>query len=46
MADKNSDEIREIAVQEGMTTMLYDGVAKALTGATTLEEILRATQEG
>lgn len=46
MANKNADEIRDIAVKEGMTTMLYDGIEKVLTGVTTLEEVLRVTQEG
>ncbi len=45
MQNKDADEIRDIAVKEGMTTMLHDGVEKVLTGITTIEEILRVTQE-
>jgi type IV pilus assembly protein PilB len=41
----NSDEIRKAAVAAGMTTMLEDGVKKALGSATTIEEVLRATTE-
>mgnify|MGYP000067660321 CR=1 FL=1 len=37
------DEIREAAREEGMKTLREDGVAKALRGITTLEEILEAT---
>ena len=46
MANKNADDIRDVAVKEGMTTMLYDGIDKVLTGVTTLEEVLRVTQDG
>ena len=37
------DEIREAAREEGMRTLREDGVAKALRGITTLEEVLEAT---
>lgn len=40
-----SQEIKEQAISEGMTTMLEDGLEKAFLGQTTLEEILRATKE-
>ena len=33
--------IRESAVRKGMTTMLADGMAKAMAGQTTVEEVLR-----
>ncbi|MFQ5574034.1 MAG: GspE/PulE family protein [Terriglobia bacterium] len=36
-----SDEIRKVAVAEGMKTLLADGVSKALAGLTSLEEVLR-----
>lgn len=45
MQRANSDEIRKVACQAGMTTMLEDGVKKAMAGATTIEEVLRATTE-
>lgn len=38
----SSDEIMNIAIKEnGMTTMLDDGIEKVLAGQTTLEEVLR-----
>jgi general secretion pathway protein E len=39
-------EIEEAARAEGMRTMYEDGLVKALDGVTTLEEVLRVTQEG
>ena len=45
MQRKNADEIRDIAVSEGMTTMLYDGLRKVIMGVTTLEEVLRVTHD-
>ncbi len=38
-------KIEQLARQEGMRTMYEDGIAKALTGLTTIEEVLRVTQE-
>jgi len=35
--------IREAAIRKGMTTMLADGMAKAMAGITTVEEVLRVT---
>lgn len=40
----SSDVITKAAREEGMTTMLEDGVMKMLSGQTTLEEIIRATK--
>jgi type II secretory ATPase GspE/PulE/Tfp pilus assembly ATPase PilB-like protein len=40
----SSDQISETAEREGMTIMLEDGVAKVLTGITTVEEVLRVTK--
>ena len=37
--------IQEIAVDNGMTTMLEDGFKKILLGRTTLDEVLRVTKE-
>ena len=41
----NSNEIKDAAIKEGMTTMLEDGFKKALKGITTIEEILRIIHE-
>ncbi|MGY1521244.1 type II secretion system ATPase GspE [Luteimonas sp. A482] len=38
-------ELEQIARQHGMRTMYEDGLAKALAGVTTLEEVLRVTEE-
>ena len=40
-----SQEIKEAAVKNGMITMIKDGVAKAMAGITTLEEVLRIIYE-
>lgn len=40
----SSDEILEKAKEQGMTTMLYDGVEKVLNGVTTIQEVMRVTQ--
>ena len=37
--------IRQIAVKNGMITMLEDGLKKALAGGTTIEEVLRVAHE-
>lgn len=37
----SSDEIEEEAVKSGMVTMLENGIEKALSGVTSLEEIIR-----
>jgi type IV pilus assembly protein PilB len=39
-------QVRELAKQQGMTTMQQDGVLKVLDGITTAEEILRVAGEG
>ncbi|MDY0189489.1 MAG: type II secretion system ATPase GspE [Desulfuromonas sp.] len=43
----NSDAatIRTLAIQQGMTSLRQAGLNKALEGVTTLEEVLRVTQE-
>jgi len=38
-------EIEEQAKKEGMTTMLEDGILKAVQGVTTIEEVLRVVSE-
>jgi general secretion pathway protein E len=40
-----SGEIQDLAVREGMRTMYQDGLNKCLQGITTLDEVLRVTQE-
>lgn len=38
-------EVEELARAAGMRTMYEDGIAKALAGLTTIEEVLRVTEE-
>jgi len=45
MRHAGATEIQEAAVHEGMDTMYQDGIRKVLEGSTTIEEILRVTQE-
>ena len=40
-----ASEIKQIAIKNGMTTMLVDGFKKAVLGLTTIEEVLRVTYE-
>ncbi len=37
------NELRDLALEQGMTTLRDDGWAKALAGLTTIEEVLRVT---
>lgn len=41
----SAEEVRQLAIQNGMTTMREDGVAKARAGETTLEEVLRVIHD-
>ncbi|HWR91268.1 MAG TPA: type II secretion system protein GspE, partial [Desulfobacterales bacterium] len=41
----DSNRIKALAVQEKMTTLREDGIEKVLGGMTTLEEVLRVTQQ-
>ncbi|HBT75195.1 TPA: hypothetical protein DEB29_04305 [Candidatus Wolfebacteria bacterium] len=41
IARSSAADLKAIAMHEGMTTMLQDGIYKASQGLTTLEEILR-----
>ena len=41
----DSGEIQAMAIKNGMTTMLEDGISKMLDGITTLEEILRVIRD-
>ncbi len=45
MQHATSGQIEAEAVQEGMRTMYDDGLLKSLCGETTVEEVLRVTQE-
>ncbi len=45
MQRANAGDIERIAREEGMRTMYEDGLAKAVQGVTTIEEVLRVTQE-
>lgn len=45
MQKATSGEIHDLAVKEGMRTMYQDGLLKCLRGVTTIEEVLRVTQE-
>lgn len=45
MQQATSGEMQELAVTEGMRTMYQDGLLKCLQGVTTVEEVLRVTQE-
>jgi len=45
MQHANESDIEKQARREGMRTMYEDGIAKAVAGITTLEEVLRVTQE-
>ena len=40
----DANQINELAVSRGMTTLLQDGTRKALSGITTVEEVLRVTR--
>jgi general secretion pathway protein E len=46
MQRADAGEIERQARAEGMRTMYEDGIAKAVAGITTLEEVLRVTQGG
>jgi general secretion pathway protein E len=41
----HSGEIKEYAVARGMKTLRDDGIARAAAGVTTIEEVLRVTQD-
>ncbi|MCA9370204.1 MAG: type II/IV secretion system protein [Pseudomonadales bacterium] len=44
IAQAVSDEIMKVAIEEGMTSMLDDGLDKITKGLTTIEEVLRVTK--
>lgn len=41
MQNANSDQLRNAAMKRGMTTLLEDGMKKAMAGVTTIDEVLR-----
>lgn len=41
-----SDDLQKLAVQQGMVSMLADGVDKVSSGLTTVDELLRVVREG
>ncbi len=45
LSHAESQELRRVAVSEGMRTMYDDGIRKVLAGITTIEEVLRVTRE-
>lgn len=45
VANATSNQIQDLAIEEGMTTMQTDGLVKAIRGNTTVEEVLRVTKE-
>lgn len=45
LSETSSAVIKEVAVKEGMVTMVQDGLLKALAGITDVEEVFRVTQE-
>ncbi len=45
LAHADGTEIQQTAIKEGMVTMKNDGIKKALQGITTLEEVIRVTQD-
>lgn len=45
MARKDAETIRKIAIKTGMQTMMEDGLEKVEAGTTTIDELMRATEE-
>lgn len=45
MSNATADDIEKQAKKEGMITMFEDGIIKAVQGLTSIEEVLRVTQE-
>ena len=38
-----TSEIKKAAIEDGMITMIQDGLLKALKGITTIDEVMRVT---
>ncbi|MHC4587102.1 MAG: GspE/PulE family protein, partial [Planctomycetota bacterium] len=45
MANAGSNLIKQIAIKKGMFTLRQDGLRKAFSGETTIEEVLRVAQD-
>lgn len=45
MQRSSAQDIKELAIKQGMTTMLKDGLEKALNGETSIDEVLRIIHE-
>ncbi len=45
VSNATADEIEKIGISEGMITMRLDGLIKSLRGETSIEEVLRVTEE-
>ncbi len=45
IANADAGQIKRKAIELGMTTLRDDGFVKVLSGKTSLDEVLRATQE-
>jgi general secretion pathway protein E len=45
MQHANAAEIKDVAIQHGMETMYKNGLRKVMSGVTTLEEVIRVTDE-
>jgi type II secretory ATPase GspE/PulE/Tfp pilus assembly ATPase PilB-like protein len=45
MAKSSTDEIRRLALKSGMISLKEDGIEKIKSGVTTVEEVLRVTEE-
>ena len=40
-----TEDMQRLAVDEGMTTLRQDGIAKACAGITSLAEVIRVTRD-
>jgi type IV pilus assembly protein PilB len=45
MSHASASELRELAIKEGMTPLIADGLAKVVAGITTIEEVLKINYE-
>ncbi|MBF0228461.1 MAG: type II secretion system ATPase GspE [Desulfamplus sp.] len=45
LTTSDANQIKKAAMQQGMTTLRQDGISKVLQGITSMEEVVRVTQE-
>ncbi|MBF0389388.1 MAG: type II secretion system ATPase GspE [Desulfamplus sp.] len=45
LTTSDSNQIKRVAIEQGMTTLREDGVLKVLEGITSMEEVVRVTQD-